>query len=446
MAKFSQAMIQGLLQPSFTQELGSAAKALGATPGLMMSERNRQESQAQTQQLLQQHANDPAMLKQLSQEFAVKGQTEISQLFLDASEKARAKQMGKLEAGGMQIDQTAAGKRTDADKRMLSAAKIQMAKLAESLNLPELANSVRQAPDKESLAAIAKDIRKAQIDRAPSQTPGQRLTRAVQSGISKYDFYDLGLDKASDSVFNDTLAGLKGSKTEAWMGPDGEVKAYRFLNGKVWNEETRTYVEPGELGLTAPAPAVQKVIDTSSKLASSLQEANAEDIITQRENARDAVASINRLDRQLGRVGGMPTGIAANIERGLRQVGQLIGMPYDPSLVNSETYMIEAATFVKEQIKAFGSGTGLSDKDLKFTEKMVGADPTLQAASLEKILRLYREAAVNTVESYNTLVTDTGKTLSEEDMIGFQTLEIPAEDQPELSSDALKYLTPKTGG
>ena len=45
MAKFSQALLQGLLQPSFTQELGSAAKSLGATPGLMMAERQRGEQQ-----------------------------------------------------------------------------------------------------------------------------------------------------------------------------------------------------------------------------------------------------------------------------------------------------------------------------------------------------------------------------------------------------------------
>jgi hypothetical protein len=300
--------------------------------------------------------------------------------------------------------------------------------------------------DKDELADIAKEIRKAQIKRAPSQTVGQRLQRALSAGFSKKEFDDSGMGKSSDEIFEKWMTGQKGD-TEAWVDGENNIAAYRFnQSGKVYNEATQTFVEPSALGLVQKAPSVQKVLDASSKLGGELQKANADDIIEQRKNARAAVTSIQRLDRQLARVGSMPTGIAANLESGLKQVGQLIGMPYDEELVNAQTYMIEAATFVKEQIKAFGSGTGLSDKDLQFTERMVGADPTVQAATLEKILGLYRQAAVDTVQSYNKVINATSKQLSADDMVGFYPLVIPESEQPALSTEALKYIPQSTGG
>jgi hypothetical protein len=100
MAKFSQALLQGLLQPSFTQELGSAAKSLGATPGLMMAERQRGEQQQEVQQLLQQYANDPEQLTTIGQKYESQGNTNLASMFYDAAEKAKAKQTKKTQDTG----------------------------------------------------------------------------------------------------------------------------------------------------------------------------------------------------------------------------------------------------------------------------------------------------------------------------------------------------------
>ena len=415
-------MNQGQQIASGFTQFGEGLSKLGT--GIATGMEKRSDKQ-EIEKLLAQHANDPAKLNALGVQAAAEGKEELSTALLQAAKLAT----------------------TRVGEEALAARKQAIAIRAEGLGLPSVAESARSAIDNNALDDIAKDLRGIEIKKLPSQTTNQRAARASQAGISQAEFAEAGLADATDDFFESYVTGNEG-KTEAWADADGNIGAYRFNKaGKVWSETVNKFVEPSELGLVQKAPQVQKVIDISSKLASSLQESNAEDIIQQRDNARGAVASINRLDRQLGRVGGMPTGIAANIEVKLKQVGALIGLPFEyESLVNSQTYMVEAANFVKEQIKAFGTGNGISDKDLKFTEKMVGADITLQAEALEKILRLYREAAVNTVNSYNTLVTETGKQLSEEDMIGFQPLEIPAEDQPELSSDALKYLKPKTGG
>jgi hypothetical protein len=446
MAKFSDQFIQGLLNPSYSQGLFEAAKGVGATPGIMMAEKNRVAAQDEVQKLLQQYANDPKQLRMLAQKYAVAGDENLAKTFEAAAQTASKQQSAQADQLASEVNSQLDITKKTQESVMLKQMKDSLATTADKLNMPELARAVRMSTDKDELADIAKEIRKAQIKRAPSQTVGQRLQRALSAGFSKKEFDDSGMGKSSDEIFEKWMTGQKGD-TEAWVDGENNIAAYRFnQSGKVYNEATQTFVEPSVLGLVQKAPSVQKVLDASSKLGGELQKANADDIIEQRKNARAAVTSIQRLDRQLARVGSMPTGIAANLESGLKQVGQLIGMPYDEELVNAQTYMIEAATFVKEQIKAFGSGTGLSDKDLQFTERMVGADPTVQAATLEKILGLYRQAAVDTVQSYNKVINATSKQLSADDMVGFYPLVIPESEQPALSTEALKYIPQSTGG
>ena len=59
-----------------------------------------------------------------------------------------------------------------------------------------------------------------------------------------------------------------------------------------------------------------------------LAKAGVDNFIKMGEKARSAVRTLDTIDRQLARVeGGIPTGIAANLEVTLRQIGQAVGMP-----------------------------------------------------------------------------------------------------------------------
>ena len=88
MAKFSDQFIQGILNPSYSQGLFEAAKGVGATPGIMMAEKNRVAAQGEVQKLLQQYANDPAQLTAMSQKYAAGGQPEVAKLFAEAANRA----------------------------------------------------------------------------------------------------------------------------------------------------------------------------------------------------------------------------------------------------------------------------------------------------------------------------------------------------------------------
>jgi len=114
MARFSQQMLAGLLNPTYQKELTSAARGLGGAPGRMMEQRATERSQAEIQELLKQHANNPAKLQQLANEYRAQGNTDAATAFTTAATQATAKrtaQVSSLESGGQSIQKEAQRKR-----------------------------------------------------------------------------------------------------------------------------------------------------------------------------------------------------------------------------------------------------------------------------------------------------------------------------------------------
>jgi len=429
MPRFSQQVINALANPSYGmltgQALANTGERMSQIPGNIRAEEERQ-------RLLQ----EKALLRKAGQEgVAAFGSNDAAGLTAAGAQMAA---LGDPTTGMAFAQAGADASLVEQQAQALAARKVAMATRADNLGLTDVASSIRNAPDDDALNAIAKDLRKTEMERLPSQTPSQRRQMANRAGISNEEFAKAGLGKATDTFFNAYITGEKG-KTEAWVDSKGEIKAVRFSNsGKAWDDSKQMFVEPAEMGLTQPAPSVQKVIDVSGKLIERLSDESVTDLVTFRDKARIAKDKLMLLDRQLARIdGGMPTGIAANISVGLKKVGQLMGMPYDPALVSAEEYMMEVATLVKQEIKAFGSGTGLSDKDRDFTQVMVGGDITKQAEALENILNKFREAAVGTLSTYNGLVEQTSKSVGAENMGSFQQITIPQEG---LSAEARQYF------
>lgn len=422
MAKFSQALLQGLLQPTYQQGLFEAARGLGAAPGVFA----------------QQKANE-ARQKKMADIYstAIAPGATSAEINLGAQQLM---QMGQQEEALALSEQARAALLLEQEKEALNARKAAMARRATALGLADVAENIRNAPDQDTLNEIAKDLRKTEIERLPSQTPMQRWSRARSVGLTKQEFDDAGLANATDEFFNDYVTGLKG-KTEAWVDSGGNVRAIRFSeSGKAWDDEQQKFVEPSELGLVQKAPSVQKVIDASNKMVESLADESVKDIVNLRDRARTAKNKLDVLNRQLARLeGGMPTGITANLQVNLARIGQLMGMPYNPELVNAQEYMMEVANLVKQEIKAFGSGTSITDADREYTQRMVGGDITQQAEALENMLQIYKRAAEGTITDYNKVIEKTSSKLGEENMGSFQTITMPAEG---LSDAALKYITP----
>jgi len=99
MARFSQAFLQGLLQPTYQQGLFEAAKGLGQTPGIMRMQQQRKASQAEIQRLLQENISNPAKLQQLENQYRAQGNEEAATAFNNAAKQATAKETAGQQRG-----------------------------------------------------------------------------------------------------------------------------------------------------------------------------------------------------------------------------------------------------------------------------------------------------------------------------------------------------------
>jgi hypothetical protein len=318
-----------------------------------------------------------------------------------------------------------------AAQTQLSAFQEQVAVAAESAGLVDQAATARATTDMDELRGISKDIREFQIEQLPLDNPQVIKARLKMAGFTPAQVTAMGTLSKEDA---DALLKGRTGKLEAWQDAEGNIKAVNVNDfGLVYNDQTNTYVKAGELGLVRKAPQAQEIIDNTNKeQKQALAKANVDNFIKMGEKARSAVRTLDTIDRQLARVeGGIPTGIAANLEVTLRQIGQAIGMPYDPKLVDSQNYMQEVAELVKQEIKAFGSGTSITDADREYTQNMVGGDARVQAEALIKLLNIRRRGMVQTIEDYNTIRKGYSNANLESVLVGFPEYGIPKAKQKE---------------
>ena len=401
MAKFSQEFLRQMANPAMGQGLFTAAKQAAQLPGQLQQQKLQQQ---QRQQLAQINTNSPEGLLQLAQFYRQQGDIENAVKYEQA-----ARQLGAQVAAQTE----------------LSAFQEKVAVAAESAGLVNQAATARATTDMDELRGISKDIREFQIEQLPLDNPQVIKARLKMAGFTPAQITAMGTLSKEEA---DALLKGRTGKLEAWQDAEGNIKAVNVNDfGLVYNDQTNTYVKAGELGLVRKAPQVQEVIDKGQEVGSkAMAEANVTNFVELNTKAQDARNMIELIDRQTGRLeGGMPTGLAANMELNLRRFGELIGLPYDPAVTNAETFISEAGKIVADQIKDFGSGTGLSDADREYAKLIAAADITTQQEALFSLLKIRRNAMIKTVENFNKVRTATAKRVGEQNMTSFPSITMP---------------------
>jgi tetratricopeptide (TPR) repeat protein len=404
MAKFSQEFLRQMANPAFGQGMFTAAKQAAQLPAQL---RQQQQMQQQRQQLAQIDTNSPEGLAQLAKFYQSQGDMENAVKY--------AKAARELQAQG-------------AAQTQLSDFQEQVAVAAETAGLPDQAATARSTTDMDELRSISKDVREFQIEQLPLDNPQVIKARLKMAGFTPAQITAMGTLSADEA---DALLKGRTGKLEAWQDAEGNIKAVNINDfGLVYNDQTNKYVKASELGLVRKAPnVVQQIVDTSQQVgAEEMAKANVKEFVEFNDKARGARDMIDLIDRQTARLeGGMPTGLAANVELNLRRFGELIGLPYDPAVTNAETFISEAGKIVADQIKDFGSGTGLSDADREYAKLIAAADPTTQQEALLNLLKIRRNAMVDTLERFNKVRNATAKRLGEQNMTSFPSINMPEE-------------------
>ena len=89
--------------------------------------------------------------------------------------------------------------------------------------------------------------------------------------------------------------------------------------------------------------------------------------------------------------------------------------------------MANAGQRVAEYIVNLGAGTGLSDADREYAKLIAAADITTQQEALFNLLKIRRQAMVETVQNFNKVRTATAKRVGEQNMTSFPSINMPEE-------------------
>jgi len=287
-------------------------------------------------------------------------------------------------------------------------------------NYEELLKKPGVTPDKIEKALEA--VNMANAKRAQGKDAGDKYLKAIGFKLSheklmnSREFKALPwekqqvIDKAAISV-------LQGANPKEYADA---VKETLFPKGKETTPSWKVVQDPksstgysyqdmnnptGELRTGAPAPkAVAEVrVDIGGKSFTEMGKKMGERVVEQHKDAEQAIDSLKRLqDAKKLLSSGMITGAGAGYILSVGKVLQQGGISLAPdAIANTEAYAAMMGNQVGQIIKQFGAGTGLSDADREYAEKIAGGKITLTKQSLEKIIDLNEKGLRNAVQSYN---------------------------------------------
>jgi len=117
-------------------------------------------------------------------------------------------------------------------------------------------------------------------------------------------------------------------------------------------------------------------------------------------DAKEIINTVNEGRRLLN--SGMVTGFGAETLVGIGQALSQAGITFaEDATANSQAYAANMAQNVGKIIKLFGAGTGLSNADREYAEKMAGGKINLDKKAIEKILDINERMARNVITQHN---------------------------------------------
>ncbi len=423
MAKFSQEFLRQMANPAMGQGLFTAAKQAAQLPGQLQQQKLQQQ---QRQQLAQIDTNSPQGLLQLAQFYRQQGDIENAVKYEEAARELQSQITAQANFG---------------------TRKTSLATTATTLGMTDLAARIEGVTDQDELKEIAKEIRQAELAKIPTQDPLVRKRMANAAGIPPDLFDDLKLATVRDSVFNDYISGEKGDLKP--YQKDNKVQFFRVNErGRVWDDNQLKWVEANELNLQEAPPQVQRVETVATGMADELSKIGAKNFAEAHENARLAADALGSVNRTLPTIDNMFTGAGAELKLNISRYTRAFGVDVvDPSTIaDTEAYVAESGRRVAQYITNLGAGTGLSDADREYAQKVVAGNITVDSTALKRLLGVIKQNAQRTISNYNTTRSNIETELGENNKgaLAFygDIFVDPGPTASGLSPQAQSYFTP----
>ena len=214
-------------------------------------------------------------------------------------------------------------------------------------------------------------------------------------------------DSMDSTLFVDMLKGVE-ADLKPFKNADGKTEFLRVDNsGRVFNPKTQTWVEASELKLSV-APQLTQEVEQMDYITRSLVDTELKTYGEVHTKATDAqrLLELNYVSQDMldkGLISGKMGEFSLQTRKLLGAMG-LSSDEMDSMVGNTEAFFAFRGRAVAEIIKAFGAGTGLSDKDREYAAKIAGGEITLEPQSIQNLLELERKYASMAIAKNNSVV------------------------------------------
>ena len=181
-------------------------------------------------------------------------------------------------------------------------------------------------------------------------------------------------------------------------------------------EEQRNFVEAQRQGFKgsfmdyqiALKAAGKSNVNVTTKVGAEsmtkLGEEMSTELVKERKDVMGAVSGLNNLKEAESLINsGIITGTGAKyiVTLGNLLYSRLGFQAAKDPMTNTQAFAATMGTQVGQIIKQFGSGTGLSDADREYAEKIVGGDITLSEPAIKRLMAINKKAFANVIKNYN---------------------------------------------
>jgi len=387
------------------------------------------------------------------------------------NEQAKAQevrdQVGQMDlstAGGLSSAATQYGMAGQIENQMklqqAAEAKMKEQKLRESivakankLGLKSIAETTAAGGD---LQAAADIVHKQEVaDMLSKRGVPMRKALLKNAGFTEDEIRSYDIENLSSEDVMALAEGQKGS-VKAYMDADGNPVMRRTSDyGRVWNPAKQAFDEASNMGLT-PAPNVQRIHNVGDALTKARTDGAIASFEELRVDANDATETLALNQDALELLNaGINSGALGGIKTQFGKAAALLGADntLTADAVRSEAYVGNRAKQIGQEIKAFGSGTGLSDKDAERAEKIAAGQESMSEDAMRFLITASNKLAQWKVDKYNEVLDPLMKGNDAEFVEKAYTLKpvpkvtnVERFETPEVSSTVNKYLEEARSG
>ena len=274
---------------------------------------------------------------------------------------------------------------------------------------------------------------------ASKYNKGPEFIQEIRDG--KYDSMD-------STLFVDALKGIE-ADLKPFKDAEGKTKFFKVDgSGKVYDPNAKQWVEASSLELTMAPQLTQEVEQLSDYITKTLIDTELTTYGEVHTKATDAqrLLSLNYVSQGMLEQG-LVTGKFGEFSLGARKVLSSLGLAteeQDELIGNTEAFFKFRGRAVAEIIKAFGAGTGLSDKDREYAEGIAGGSIVLEEISIAKLLELERTYAYMAIDANNDVVDRLVKVSGDDGWKRAGDFYLEAPVRPEETIDSSTTVVPTT--